>query len=290
MTFKILPPHSFGLPQDGHTVLPAGTSFVSDTYDRFTGAIVGHGTLSDYRDLDGAISQDVEVLGLKGKLFDNHLALDVEGATPNEAYARAARAVDSLLMHLAVNQRRSFAFEGLSIMSSSGKIGLVPKPVRIFAVAQYDLSKLGSDIIAAQAFSWLKDAELERALEYFEHGLNLYEERNQGSDPFSRRFRMIISSVFLNIWKAISTLVGDPNKDHDYQSRYKKLGLDYEYFKEKIERLRYLRNDCDVAHYDVSTRSLERIENECGEAIRIASDLISRYRAHLAGGGKDVTP
>jgi hypothetical protein len=92
---------------------------------------------------------------------------------------------------------------------------------------------------------------------------------------------LLIASVFLNLWKAISVIVGDPNEDSDYQRRYKKLNLDYGFFKTKIEKIRYLRNTCDVAHYSLTEESLKEIEVNFGEADSTVTEVLRRYREYL---------
>lgn len=106
----------------------------------------------------------------------------------------------------------------------------------------------------------------------------LFSRRGFLTNPFFRQHSMLISTAFLNLWKAISTIVGDPSVDRDYQSRYKRLGFDYEFFTQKIEKVRDLRNHYDVAHYSLDPAHLETVEKSFGEAAQIANEVIRRYR------------
>ncbi len=282
VTFRISPAACFGLPHDGHRVLPAGSKYVSDTLDTVSGQLVGYGTLSRFREVSEAINEEVRIEESKGQLRDNYLSLEVDADTYSRAYAAAMKAVDTFLGHLAVAQKRRFECEGLFIESSDGKLRNAPKPVRIMAVATYDLAKLRQNVIDAQRFTALEDSVLERALDYFDHALYLYEQRNLTANPFSRHFHMIISSAFLNLSKAMALLVGDPSKDKDHQSRYKSLGLDHDFYKKRIEPVREVRNKYDVAHCDMSHDSLEAVERAFGDALATVCEVIDRYRQCLA--------
>jgi hypothetical protein len=58
------------------------------------------------------------------------------------------------------------------------------------------------------------------------------------------------------------------------------IGLDSTY-KPKIDRLKELRDDYDVAHYSLSDDSLKEVEKSYGEAVNIASDILQQYREYL---------
>lgn len=85
---------------------------------------------------------------------------------------------------------------------------------------------------------------------------------------------MVVSAAFLNLWKAITTIVGDPSSDPDHQSRYKKFGLSFEFYREKIRRVQELRDDNDVAHHSLDLSRLDTIEREFGEATNVALEVI----------------
>ena len=70
---------------------------------------------------------------------------------------------------------------------------------------------------------------------------------------YVRAHSYLAADIFSNYHRAASVIVGDPSKDKDYQSRYKKMGLSDEDWK-NVERVRKLRNDYGVAHYDLGTR------------------------------------
>ncbi len=287
ITFEIAPGGPFGVPEDGRTVLPGDpASGVGDTYHSRTLTRVGFGTLSRYRSPEDAINQPIEISGLKGHIRDTFIVLNVEADTPGQAYERAQAALESFLQHLALRQPQSFSYKPLILESEDGeKVYPIPRAVWIASVTTYNLEALRRHIEEAARFASLADARLARALQYFEHALFLRDQRTKALDPLSRHHRHLLAAIFLNLWKAVTTIIGDPSKDNDYQSRYRTYGFDYSFFQQKIERLRQLRNDYDIAHYHLSPDRLEEVQKHEGEAQSIAMEVLVRYRQYLDSSG-----
>jgi hypothetical protein len=101
---------------------------------------------------------------------------------------------------------------------------------------------------------------------------------------------MLVSSAFLNAWKAVTTILGDPSADRDHQRRHRDIGFGKDFSYDKVKRLTDLRNDYDVAHYSLRTDALEEVKAHYGEAIRIASEVIDQYRQHVAGRDRENRP
>lgn len=99
--------------------------------------------------------------------------------------------------------------------------------------------------------------------------------------PGTRHYSALISSVFLSLAKAVTILVGDPSSDHDHQSRCKDIGLDRDFYENKIRRVLTLRNSYDVAHHDPTGRKADVIEQNYGEAVEVTSTILARYSEHL---------
>jgi hypothetical protein len=150
-----------------------------------------------------------------------------------------------------------------------------------FQQTRYNLDQVADALNSAATVAALADPTLDRALHYFEHALFFNARRRELAPPPSRHHRMIISAVFLSLWKAVTTIVGDPSRDADYQKRYRQFGLDRTFFETKIERLRTLRNDYDVAHYTPTDEQSKEIEAIYGEAVSIAAEVIRHYRDYL---------
>jgi len=282
VAFKISPSGLFGVPEDGRTVMPSVPGeYLGDPYHTRSMTKVGHGTLPQYRHPDEAIKESFEIGSVQVRVEDNYAFLKVDAENPKDAYDRAQAAMEVFLQHLAVDQQRPFSYELLYSESEDGKAYPPPRIVTMSSVTMYNLGSLRESIRNARRFTSITDERLQRALQYFEHAVFLFEARNEVSNVFSRHFRYLISAIFLNLWKAVTTIVGDPSTDHDYRSRYKKFGIEQPFFEQKIEGLRKLRNDYDVAHYHVAPERVQEIERNYYEASVVASEVINHYREFL---------
>ncbi len=83
------------------------------------------------------------------------------------------------------------------------------------------------------------------------------------------------------MWKAASTVIGDPTIDKDYRSRYRQLGIEKEFFETRIEVARKLRNDYDVAHYRLDAERLGFVEGNSALVKEVAERIIRDYLQHL---------
>jgi tetratricopeptide (TPR) repeat protein len=282
VTFVIEPSGPFGVPQDGALVCPAEPGkLYGPTIHSGSGTVVGYGTLSVYRDAADALDVQLDLEQARVRIHDNYVFIKCEALSAGEAYDKAMNLVGRILQHLSLSQGLLFSARPLILESADRKLYPVPKYIDMMKVTMYDLSKLAHDIEQAGQYQTLSDEVLARALEYFEQALLIFQSRQQIAPILSRQHSLLIASVFLNLWKAVSIIVGDPSKDKDYQRRYKELGFDYAYFQGKIERLRNLRNDYDVAHYSIAEDDIGQIEAAYGEAVRITTEVLQRYRDHL---------
>jgi len=185
--------------------------------------------------------------------------------------------------------QRFFAARPLLVESNEEGDQAVPRSFSLGTVTTYDLSELQDSLRKAATASELDDARLSRALAYLQHAKWLFEQRAAMASPLDQNASLLISSVFLNIWKAVSSVVGDPSTDRDYQRRYKQLGFDYAYFKQKIERLKKLRDDYDVAHYSLDDQRLEELERSYGDAVEIATEVLLALVGNLQTEPSDET-
>jgi hypothetical protein len=244
---------------------------------------VGYGSLPEYRSDEEAIDLTFALADIQIHLHDNFVFADIEAATPSEAYNRTTKALGEFLEHLSLNQGGYFSYRPLIIESAGGELFPIPSYNPLGAVTIYNLEGLQKNIVDVQQYCGLSDQRLSRALEYLNHSRFLFGKRLQIADPLSEHFTMLIASIFLNLWKAASAVVGDPSKpeDTDYRQRYKKLGFDEAFFTTKIEKIRKLRNDYDVAHYTLADERISNIEQNFGEADSIVVQILKRYREIL---------
>ena len=93
---------------------------------------------------------------------------------------------------------------------------------------------------------------------------------------------MLLSDIILNLYKSITVIVGDPAKEPKaYQKRYRKYGIDYDFWNEKINKLRRIRNDWGVAHYFISEDDFLKLNTVIGESFRTTRQTILRYVEYL---------
>lgn len=283
--FEIGPAAVFGLPEDGMTVLPASPGeYVGDSYDTWTGTKAGHGTLSAYRALDQAVQADLRVADSSVRFNDNFATIEEEAENAGEAYREATNRIDRLLQHLSLTQGRVFEFRPVSLVSEDRQVHRVPNFIQLVRVTTYDLATLSQDLANAAGYSVIDDARLSRAMEYYEQALLLFERRARIVQVLSRQHAQLISSIFLNLWKALTTIVGDPSRDRDHQRRYRRLGLDSAFYASRIKRLHDLRNEFDVAHYSLDEPTTRRVESEFGDAKKSVEEVLKRYRDSLSVG------
>jgi hypothetical protein len=282
ITFAIYPEGVFGVPEERGTVLPARAgTYTGAPIRTATLTIVGYGSLSEYRQEYEAIALPLHLGNIEGRIQDNFMFFQTEAITYREAYDTVVHVLERFLQHLSVNQRRPFTYKPLIIEAEDGKLYPVPKILSLGRVTHYNLGQLCKDIQEAETACFVQDAILDRALQYFEHALLLYEKRSQIADALSRHYRYLIAAVFLNLWKAVSVIVGDPSHDCDYQRHYRQFGFDYQFFTSKIQHLNTLRNSYDVAHYSLDENLLKEVDANVGEAENIAAEVLRRYREYI---------
>lgn len=282
LTISIQPSAPFGVPQEGTIVVPGKPgNIIGPTLHFASGETVGYGTLPQYRMDDQAINLMFSIGKCNIQLHDNYGFVKVEADSPNEAYELATKTLDRLLRHLSLSNGILFSFQPLIFESEDSKLYPVPKYLQLTRLTMYNLESLTSQIQEAARLSALEDEKLLKAIEYFEQALLLFQHRDKIADVLSRHHALLIAAAFLNLWKAVSVIVGDPNVDSDYQSRYRTLGFDYDFFQNKIEKVRELRNNYDVAHYSLDPQDIKQVEENFGAAQKIAMDVLQQYRSRL---------
>jgi hypothetical protein len=97
----------------------------------------------------------------------------------------------------------------------------------------------------------------------------------------SRDPDFIQAAIFLNLWKAVTPIVGDPSRVRRdrYQRRYKALGFDRKYFDDKIEDMKKSRHNSDVAHDELSRDAIDDLPAEEGTAISVTETCLQAARA-----------
>ena len=158
----------------------------------------------------------------------------------------------------------------------------------------YNLAELTEKLRKASEIVNTRDPALEKSLAYFHHATllknmawpSVFDDREEdavGSLLFG-------SEAFLNYWKAATAIVGDRTKGDDSAERTMRLGLSSDYYPSRIEPLRQLRNDYDVAHYDVELDRAKEVGASLGRMIEVAKELLIAYSRYLQAGGTPFSP
>jgi hypothetical protein len=289
--FEIQPASMFGVPQEGVTVVPTSTDgkrqIVGATLHSRAGVLVGYGSLSEYRPDDHVVGVDRQWDDCALRLSDNFLWITLDAESPGLAYARAQHAADVFAKHLALEKRTPVTLKPILLQDAApdGAVYPLPLVISLGSTTVYSIAEMQEVATRAAQYCTESDEKLSRALDYYTHSLWLFAARGMVTDegPLSRNEQVLISSAFLNAWKAVTTILGDPSADRDHQRRHRDIGFGKEFSYDKVKRLTGLRNDYDVAHYSLRGDALEEVKAHYGEAIRIAAEVIDQYRQHLTG-------
>lgn len=246
---------------------------------------VDYGQKSDDRSDGEGLNLAVDLNGRCVHFKDNQVNIEIEAPDMYQAHEIAIREFDLFIGNLSSIYQRFFSYRAIAIEDENGNITELPIPVNMKATI-YDLDHLSSKILEASTYQEISDEKLLRSLQYLRLALFELDERKRIM-PIVTTFERkgvrdwFLSSIFLNLWKALSTIVGDPSKDKDHQRRYKSLGLNYDYYLSKIKKAHDLRNDYDVAHYSLDEEKITMVDKNISEVIETAITVISRYRDYL---------
>lgn len=255
--FRLAPASCFGLPDGNKVVIPVaphGPEILGPALDLRTGQLVSHGTLSQYRTPKQSLNLNLQSAGLVLSINDNFLSVAVDAPHAQVATDQALSYMEVLLQSLTAMYGERFSASALSVQDSDG----AAQPVRIgdtnihyMKVTAFNSEELRDRFFIATNWAATADSAAKKALFYFEHAclLNEFAETLAISLPHASFSRAL---AFLQLFKALTTIVGDPSSNRDYQRRCKRLGLAKDFWQLKVRPLYDIRNDEDVAHYSHS--------------------------------------
>lgn len=285
--FRLSPPGLFGLPEGERVVVPATPKprhLKGSVLDTRSGKIVAHGTLSQYREEDQAASGQVDMAGFLLSLQDNFLEVIVEDADGAQSAAdRSLVYVDTLLQSLSAMYGERFSAALLVSEDDAGvqqQVRANPRNIRLMAVTVYNNQELSERFARAAAWAAVVDDVAHKALFYFEHAclLNEFSQTLSLSSPHAAFSR---ASAFLQLFKALTTIIGDPSSDRDYQSRCKRIGLQKDFWQTKAKPLYDIRNDADVAHYSHALPEPGAFLGQYSQAVTVFREALDAYMNFL---------
>lgn len=252
--FRLAPAGCFGLPDGNKVVIPAdpnGREVFGPAFDPRTSQLVSHGTLSQYRTPEQSLNLSLKSRGLVLSISDNFLSVAVDAQHAQVAADKALTYMEVLLQSLTAMYGERFSASVLSVQDAAG----AAQPARIgdvnihyMKVMAFNAEELRDRFSMATNWAATADSAAKKALFYFEHAclLNEFAETLITSLPHASFSRAL---AFLQLFKALTTIVGDPSSNRDYQRRCKRLGLARDFWQLRVRPLYDIRNDEDVAHY-----------------------------------------
>ncbi len=275
--FELKPPGAFGLPEQGWTVLPTPIkNAYGPTLDTKTGQIVSHGTLSVFRREQERIKEQLRAGQYEVKLCDNFMLMKIEAPTPADALASASDLARKIFLRWAVFAGGvRFEERVLQMTDIDGRSYHVPQQVARFDLRGYNLESMRTSFRQSVAAVQSGDQRLERALVYFDRFL-LLEEFSRKLNYLGRAYGYLVGEMLLNLYKSITTILGDPKRDRDYQKRFRKIGLPENFWIERVKPIKVARDDLDVAHYRL-TESPEVLRKRVAKAGKACQETITAY-------------
>lgn len=290
--FRLAPASYFGLPDGDRVVVPVrpGGQLVGPVLDTRTGQLVSHGTLSQYRSPEAAAATSLVAGEFSVSLSDNFLHVTAAGADAQNAADCVVPYTDLLVQSLTALYGQRFSASFLSVEDDRGfpqRVLIGPSTRQLFRATIYNTQEVAERVGTAATWAASVDAVAQKALFYFEHACLLQEfsETLPLSSPHAVFSRAL---AFLQLFKALTAIVGDPSSDRDYQSRCKRLGLGKDFWQVKAKPLYDIRNDDDVAHYSHAFPEPGAFLAQYAQAVVVFREALSAHmssRVASAGGG-----
>jgi len=285
ITYKIYPSAIFGLPQEGFTVISGEREIHGDTISTRSGKIVGFGTLSSYRDESEKINFKTSYKDAEIKFNDNFVTISFDENDCTIAINKANKILtDFLRMLHTFYLGRYFYAETIEFLENDKTVREFLSPsVYSFRLQWYNLKEFTSNLSEIFSKLSLVDDVAIRCLEYIDRA-SLLESINHELESFDPRTRAFLKSeIFLNYYKAMTVVLGDPTIDRDYQSRYQKFNILKDYYENEIKPLWKIRSDYDVAHYQLKENldKLQKLIDNIDKVRKVVIEVFKKYLEYL---------
>lgn len=275
------PPSLFGLPDEGWLVFGSESRDLrSVAIDPRTQNVVGHGTLSRYRAYDDRLLAKLTLNTLQLDIEDNFVRLSLDASGPDSAIHLMTQEMTRFCVLASILIGEFLTFEIVQIVEDGTAVDLgVSTP--LLHGRRYNLETLRGKLTEASSLleGLPSDRTLDQALRYFGDAGSLYDLMTD-----ERRVRLVIPLCFLQFWKAITTIVGDPSADRDHQTRYRQFGIgqgDNGYFNRVLKPLHTIRDRFDVAHVASLDAPAFATGSDLMRCRSVAQEVIKAYAIHL---------
>ncbi len=226
------------------------------------------------------VQVNVSGSGFRCTFSDNFMVLETDADSAQAAYDACSLVADNLMQALSVLHGNRFSAVWTSIESADGVRQLIKKldAIPVLQATIFNTQALQDRIAIAVRWADISDQRLKKAFLYFEHAC-LLREFAQSLQPYGAHAAFSNAMAFLQLFKALTAIVGEPGTDLDYQRRAKELGLGSDFWRERVKPLYLVRNDDDVAHYSLEMPDSSR--DRFGEAAATFKDAAEAYISTL---------
>jgi hypothetical protein len=248
-----------------------------------TGEIASHGSLPIFREDEAALRGAIGESSPRLILNDNFLTLEIEADDLMTAYERGIIFAEQVCQSLTVQggYRYSATFQFIEDEHGSPKQIRGPKVLPMGSIATFNLEQLRARFAKARTWAMHANPRVQKALLYAEHACTLSEfAQSQGLLSTHAAFSRALA--FLQLWKALTLIVGDPATDRDHQRRFREIGLPDDFLERRVRPLYRVRNEEDVAHYSETKPSPGAFSGDFGKAMTVLSEALDAYIFHLS--------
>lgn len=281
---QLFPPRLFGLPDGDWLLAPVGASAFVNFGLEAGSAVELEG---QYRDDDQRLTAAVEISGMRIEIDDDQAHATLEANDLESALAFAAPRLQrfcSLVTTFIAAGGHPVTFQ-IADALADGQSMLLPRAFNVPGLF-YNLEENEGHFLAAGALAndLPADDPLDQALNYFMAGEELH------SMVTEKRAHHMRPMCFLQFWKALATVVGDPSQDQDHQKRFRTFGLgagNAAYYAEVLRPLHDIRNQFDVAHIASLDAPQFVTEADVVRCRQIAAGAIRTYAAWKKRAGPD---
>jgi hypothetical protein len=238
---------------------------------------VGHGSLSEYRRSEEAIRAQFSDRAVRASFEDNFMAVEIDVPDAKAAYGAAQAFAELFAQGLAVQFGIRVRAEFLFLEDDRGVPQRVPKSYQIpFGATWYNLAETRERLGTAFRWAIAADDRSRKAMLYFDHACLLAD--FAWTLPLTKPHAAFSYALaFLQLFKALAAIVGEPGVDRDYQRRAADLGLPTDFWSSRVKPLYLIRNDEDVAHYSLQQPEPGAFPSRFRDAAGVFKEALSAY-------------
>jgi hypothetical protein len=219
-----------------------------------------------------------------GQLDRNRLVVTVIDSDPSHAHEKAAEAVRRLLRNLSIQTKLRFEHKLVGVwVGTSAR--LLPGEVQSVHQVFYNSAAARQALELASRRAMVIDDRLDRALAFYEHGVQLLQLANEtGSDfhdPIPARelaYQAFLTDVILSLWKAQVQILGEGRRRTVIHAKILRLP---DSLIQDLARVDTIRNGAGVAHTNPDPLLSEDLRKQMNFCRTTVETLLEAYNDHV---------